>query len=129
MALHALIIDDNQANVDVLERALALEGITPYSVRASGAISATLQAMQTIDVVFLDLNLGWSNGLELIKELKQDQRLAHIPIVAYTVLISEQNEAYQAGFHSFLGKPLNLEHFPNQMRRILSGEQVWELNQ
>jgi hypothetical protein len=33
----------------------------------------------------------------------------------------------EAGFHSFLGKPLNVGRFPNLLRRILSGQPVWEV--
>ncbi len=48
-----------------------------------------------------------------------------IPIVAYTVHISEINMARQVGFHSFLGKPLDMDSFPHHLSQILSGEGVW----
>ena len=37
--------------------------------------------------------------------------------------------AAQAGFHSFLGKPLNVEKFPDQLQQILAGEPVWDTGQ
>jgi hypothetical protein len=45
--------------------------------------------------------------------------------VAYTVHVSEINTVYQMGFHSFLGKPLDSDLFPDQLARILRGERVW----
>ena len=129
MSFHALIVDDNRANVDALERALLLEGIEPSSVTTKDALYQAIESAEQIDVVFLDLNFGTVNGLDLIKELKNEPRFVPIPFVAYTVLLGEQKHALEAGFHSFLGKPLNLANFPGQIRRILNGERVWELNQ
>jgi two-component system cell cycle response regulator DivK len=37
------------------------------------------------------------------------------------------DKAKAAGFNGFLGKPLNLDRFPDQMKNILSGLPVWEL--
>jgi two-component system cell cycle response regulator DivK len=31
------------------------------------------------------------------------------------------------GFNGFLGKPLDPDRFPGQVRRMLAGEQVWEM--
>jgi two-component system cell cycle response regulator DivK len=36
-------------------------------------------------------------------------------------------KARQAGFDGFLSKPLDADVFPEQVRRILSGESVWEM--
>jgi two-component system cell cycle response regulator DivK len=35
-------------------------------------------------------------------------------------------KAQDAGFDGFLGKPLNRKRFPDQVRRIINGESVWE---
>jgi two-component system cell cycle response regulator DivK len=36
-------------------------------------------------------------------------------------------KAQEAGFNGFLGKPLNRTRFPDQVRRIIDGESVWEV--
>jgi two-component system cell cycle response regulator DivK len=35
--------------------------------------------------------------------------------------------AKEAGFDGFIGKPLDPDRFPNQIRRVLQGEAVWEV--
>lgn len=129
MTTQALIIDDNPTNLIVLKEALKLEGVTPLLCNHPGEVLTTLDQNGAVAVVFLDLEFPNYSGLDLIREFKQDARLAQVPFVAYTVHISEQNEAAEAGFHSFLGKPLKVEAFPDQLARILSGEPVWDVGQ
>jgi DNA-binding NarL/FixJ family response regulator len=57
--------------------------------------------------------------------LKSYEYLGRVPVVAYTVHVSEINRAYQLGFHSFIGKPIDPDKFPDQLARILRGEPVW----
>jgi CheY-like chemotaxis protein len=123
--MQALIIDDNPTNLFVLKQALELEGIIPLLYDTPRDINAILNEVQQVDIVFLDLEFPNYDGLNLIKEFKKDPRLANVPFVAYTVHTSKQNEAYEAGFHSFLGKPLNVDEFPEQLQHILNGEPVW----
>ncbi len=126
MSYVALIIDDNPTNLDALAALLRREDVTPVTVESPRDISAVLDDCGQVDVVFLDLEFPNYDGLQLIAGLQDDPRLEGVPIVAYTVHISEQNEAREAGFHSFIGKPLSVERFPDQLRRIMSGERVWE---
>ena len=129
MTKHALIVDDNPANVEVMEQLLLREGVAAVSTNSPHDVAAALDAMPSIDVIFLDLEFPSGDGYKLIEVLRADARLENVPIVAYTVHLSQQNEARDAGFHSFLGKPLNVDRFPDQLRRILSGESVWEVSQ
>lgn len=126
MTVQALIIDDNQNNLVVLKQALELEGVVPVLCHHPNDVLTTLDDVGEISVVFLDLEFPNYDGLQLIEEYKKDPRLANAPFVAYTVHISEQNEAAEAGFHSFLGKPLDVDKFPEQLRRILEGEPIWD---
>lgn len=127
MTLHALIIDDNAGNIEALAALLRLEGVTPTAIATPREIDAALDQVDRFDVVFLDLEFPNGSGFDLVGELREDARLEGAPIVAYTVHTSEENEARRAGFDSFLGKPLNVQRFPDQLRRILSGEPVWEI--
>lgn len=123
---HALIIDDSQTNIEVLTMMLARQGLTFTAIQFVHQLDELLATIDKIDVVFLDLEFPNHTGFEIFAKLKALPKLADIPIVAYTVHNSEIDTARKAGFHSFLGKPLTLSKFPDQLQRILTGIPVWE---
>ncbi len=125
---HALIIDDNSRNVQVLQSLLAKQGLTYTGVLDPLDIEEILQTIGKIDVVFLDLEMPGMNGYDVLALIKADSRFQNVPVVACTVHVAEINTAHQNGFHSFLAKPLDSERFPDQLARILKGEPVWERN-
>ncbi|MFW5748287.1 MAG: response regulator [Chloroflexota bacterium] len=123
---YALIIDDNPMNLETLSVLLRKEGLTPVTLDTPRALDAAIEKVDTVHVVFLDLEFPNYSGLDLVADMQAHPRLQGVPVVAYTVHTSEQNEARDAGFHSFIGKPLNVERFPDQLKRILEGVPVWE---
>ncbi len=127
MSPHALIIDDNHTNIDVLAMLLENEGVTHTAIDSLRQLSACLDELSSLDVVFLDLEFPNGTGFRAISQLQEDPRLQDIPIVAYTVHTSQINEAKEAGFHSFLGKPLKPKQVPGQLQRILNNEPVWDI--
>ncbi len=126
--VHALIIEDNKRNVQVLESLLARQKVTYTHILDPKLVESSLEGLTQVNVVFLDLEMPDINGYEVIKMLKQNPHFANVPIVACTVHITEINTASTLGFHSFLSKPLDAERFPGQLARILNGERVWERN-
>ncbi|GAB4545794.1 MAG: hypothetical protein OHK0023_04630 [Anaerolineae bacterium] len=124
---HALIIDDNQLNIDVLVMLLNKEGFSHVSTLSPREVTATIERSQPVDVVFLDLEFPNGDGFDLLSMLRQHPRLSGVPIIAYSVHVSEIDRARKAGFDGFLGKPLNATRFPEQLQRILSGQAVWEV--
>jgi two-component system, cell cycle response regulator DivK len=123
---HALIIDDNRLNIDVIAMILSQEGVDSTAVEYPTRLSGVLEQLEKIDVVFLDLEFPNENGFRLLEQLKADPRIGNAPIVAYTVHTSSIDDARRAGFHSFIGKPISSQRFPGQLKRILSGIPVWE---
>jgi two-component system, cell cycle response regulator DivK len=123
---HALIVDDNSQNLMVLNRLLVKEGFQTTQASHPDQLNAVLPTLESVSIVFLDLELPGNDGFAILDMLRVDPRFAGVPIVAYTVHLSEIRVAHQRGFHSFLGKPLDSERFPEQLARILAGEQVWE---
>jgi CheY-like chemotaxis protein len=122
---HALIIDDNAANLNVLAEMLTLEGLSCTKVQATGNLGTALEKLNALNIVFLDLEMPGTNGYQILEYLSANARCQGIPVVGYSVHISEINTARARGFHSFLGKPLNADDFPDQLARILRGERVW----
>lgn len=126
--LHALIIDDQPGNIDVLALLLQNEGVSHTAITSPRNLADTLEQLGQADVVFLDLEFPNGNGFDMLAELQAHPLLSGIPIVAYTVHVSEIDRARSEGFHSFLGKPLDTRRFPDQLRRILNNEPVWEIS-
>lgn len=120
----ALVIDDNVTNVEVLVSLLEAQGVTSEAIYSPSDLDSVLSESDHFDLIFLDLEMPKLNGYEVFSYLQQRVNPT-IPIVAYTVHISEINVARQVGFHSFLGKPLDMDSFPHHLSQILSGEGVW----
>src|SRR3989304_5898314 len=99
---HALIIDDNPLNIDVLVMLLAREGISYTAIESPRYLGDALNQTPQVDVVFLDLEFPNGNGFSILNILNEDARLENPPIVAYPVPTSECDVARRAGFHSFL---------------------------
>ncbi len=123
---HALLIDDDQFNLEVLARLLERQGCTHTDIQDVAELSPMLETLDSIDVIFLDLEMPKMDGYEVLAFLRQILGQP-IPIVAYTVYSSEINTVREVGFDGFIGKPLDPQRFPQQLERILQGEAVWEL--
>lgn len=124
---HALIIEDNPYNAEVLASLLAAQNVGSTVVLDLSTIGDELSKLPQISLIFLDLEMPDATGYEVFEYLMSDPRASAVPIVAYTVHISEINAARKLGFHSFLGKPLNSTRFADQLKRILNNQAVWEV--
>mgnify|MGYP001319108245 CR=1 FL=1 len=122
---HALIVDDNAQNLEVLAWLLASHGITHTAVQDTNQLEATLAMVDQVDIVFLDLEMPSRNGYELLEVLRTYLGEA-VPIVACTVHSPEIVRARAMGFSSFISKPLNPQLFATQLRDLLQGNEVWD---
>ena len=123
---HALIVDDNANGAEVLAGLLAEQGISHTAVLDPTRVSAELQKLPKVDVIFLDLEMPKIDGFQLLSTLRQ-QLGKSVPIITYTVHLSEMDTARKMGFDGFLGKPVDADRFPELIKRILNGKSVWEL--
>ncbi|HUC01690.1 MAG TPA: ATP-binding protein [Candidatus Paceibacterota bacterium] len=106
-SLDILIVDDNIAGAQALQKLLVLRG---HSVRiALGADDALMAIGDAVpDMVLLDIGLPGMNGYDLAREMRK--RAARIRIVALTGYGQEEDrrEAERAGFDHHLTKPIGL---------------------
>jgi two-component system, cell cycle response regulator DivK len=129
--LHVLIVEDNVRNYALLARLLSFMGVRQTEWRRSGwqMLEGTEGSMPHVDLILLDIHLPEEDGYRVLARLQDDDRFAKTRVVAVTADISSANlsRARTAGFDGFLAKPLNVDLFPDQIRRILDGEAVWDL--
>lgn len=125
--LRALIVDDNISNIEVLQLLLEQEGVQSSKTQSVRHVQKTLGEMEQVDVIFVDLEFPQGNGFQVLNTLRALEQLKDVPIIAYSVHTSEIDQVRLAGFDGFLGKPLQAQKFPGQLKRILSGGAVWEV--
>lgn len=125
---HALIIEDNHDNLEILQDLLQAHQVSVSAVRRPDLMNLTQSLTPVPDLVFCDLELPGRDGFQLLPVLRQALP-AGTPIIAYTVHVSEIEHARRAGFDGFLGKPLDPDDVPNLIQRILHGQAVWSAGQ
>lgn len=73
------------------------------------------------DLILLDLNLPKKSGGEVLKEIKENDKLKCIPVVVLTSANREEDlvESYKNNANCYITKPLNLDQLINVIREII----------
>ncbi len=123
-----LVVEDNVSNFVLIARMLGYLGIHCEWKTSGYEVLEYADTLPRVDLVLMDIRLPYEDGFGAQQKLRSAERFKTIPIVAVTAEASmeQMKRAKDAGFDGFLGKPLDPDRFPDQIRRILSGEQVWE---
>lgn len=120
----ALLIDDDRNTLTVLQSELLKLGYIVTAVNHPARVNETLERMDQIDVIFLDLEMPVTNGFEILKQLREMDIDA--PIIAHTVHIDYLNQMRREGFNGLIAKPLDLNTLSENLNRIIDGESVWQ---
>ncbi len=125
-----LVVEDNVANFVLVARMLGFLGVHCEWKTSGYEVLEYADALPRLDLILMDIRLPYEDGFAAQRKLRASERFKTVPIVAVTAFASEDQmtRARTAGFDGFLGKPLDPDRFPDQIRRILNGEQVWELS-
>lgn len=115
-----LYVEDNLDNRKLVRRILEASGFHFQGTSNAKETQAFLQ-QQIPDLILMDINLPQVDGYTLTQQLRQQDELAHIPIVALTanVLKEDQDKAIQAGCNGFIQKPINVDLLPAQVAEYL----------
>jgi len=125
-----LVVEDNVQNFVLITRLLAFLGVKKCEWKASGwQVLEFAETLPHIDLILMDIFLPEEDGYQVQDKLRAHPRFKDTLIVAVTADVSTDNmeRARRVGFDGFIGKPIDPDRFPNQIRSILQGEEVWEL--
>ena len=113
-----LVVDDDERNRKLAQDVLRRSGLRTIEA-ASGAAAVALAGARRPDVVLLDMRLPDMEGGDVARALRDDERTAHIPVVAVTALRYPDGGArlLAEGFSGYLEKPIDVRTFPHEVRR------------
>lgn len=123
-----LVVEDNVSNFVLIARMLGYLGIHCEWKTSGYEVLEYADTLPRLDLILMDIRLPYEDGYGAQQKLRSAERFKSVPIVAVTAeaSVEQMKKARDAGFDGFLGKPLDPDRFPEQIRRILNGEQVWE---
>ena len=118
------IIDDSPTDVELTTIALEATGREISVCSATDGKSALAMLRNCLEVpalVFLDLKMPGMSAVELLREIRADDRLRKLPIVVVTssALESDKTETIAAGASDYIQKPLTLDRFSKDLESIL----------
>lgn len=124
-----LVVEDNVSNFVLMARLLGYIGIHSEWKTSGYEVVEYADTLPRLDLILMDIRLPYEDGYTALRKIRSSPQLKNTRVVAVTAEASEEEmrKARQAGFDGFLGKPLDPDRFPDQIRRILSGEPVWEI--
>ena len=127
---HVLVVEDNVPNFVLVARMLAYMGVQRCEWKTSGwQVVEFADTLPRVDLSLMDIRLPYEDGFEALEKVRSNPKLKETMVVAVTAeaSVEQMERAKKAGFDGFLGKPLNPDRFPDQIKRLLNGEAVWEL--
>ncbi len=126
-----LVVEDNVANFVLIARLLSYMGLHCEWKTSGYEVVEYADTLTRLDLILLDIRLPYEDGYAALKKIRLSPTLRNARVVAVTAEANQEQmrKARQASFDGFIGKPLDPDRFPDQIRLILNGEQVWELNE
>ncbi len=120
-----LVVDDNKANLDIMQHMLTSVGVEVHSLAAGGSVLNTLEkAVDTatpFDLCILDIQMPDMSGYEVAEAIRlQPPPIGQIPLLAFSSSTNHNIDLFRkAGFTAFLPKPVRPEKLMDMLSRIL----------
>ena len=110
-AMSILIVDDYKTMLRIIRNLLKQLGFDNVDEAADGATALARLREKDFGLVISDWNMEPMTGLQLLKEVRSDAKLAHIPFVMVTAESKTENviAAKEAGVTNYIVKPFNAE--------------------
>ncbi|PKH21783.1 hypothetical protein CIG19_14655 [Enterobacterales bacterium CwR94] len=123
-SLKVLIVDDIDANRNILGRMVSELGHQPYFAE-TGKQALNMGRVQIFDVVLMDIYMRDLNGIEtacIWRDPQQGTLDSGTPIMALTANVQPliQQQAQEAGMQGFLTKPINLFQLADVFQRVVA---------
>jgi PAS domain S-box-containing protein len=114
-----LIVDDQEANIVLLEQLLADAGYTNVSSTMSPKEVCALHRANHYDLILLDLQMPVMDGFQVMEGLKASVTDRYLPVIVLTAQPGHKLRALQAGAKDFISKPFDLVEVKTRIYNML----------
>jgi PAS domain S-box-containing protein len=114
-----LIVDDQEANVRLLEQMLREAGYTCVASTMDPRKVFALHRKHAYDLILLDLQMPGLDGFQVIEGLKTNIADGYLPVLVVTAQPGHKLRALQAGVRDFISKPFDLLEVKTRIRNML----------
>ena len=113
-----MLVDDDPITKTLLQTLLEMEGfkVVPWDLGTN--VLETVHLEQP-DLIVMDVNLNGLDGIEVLRELRADQKLQEVRIIMSSGM-NYQEECKQGGANDFLLKPYMPDDLINLIKKYLS---------
>jgi signal transduction histidine kinase len=126
-----LVVDDQQANIDLLETFLTDDGYTDLVCTTDPRRAAALFEARRPDLVLLDLHMPHADGFAVMRELAAlTPPNEYLPVLVLTADVNPESKrkALAGGAKDFLSKPLDETEVLLRIRNLLETRRLQQLN-
>jgi two-component system chemotaxis response regulator CheY len=118
--LRILIVDDFSTMRRIVRNLLQEIGFNQTAEAEDGKSALQLLRSQPFDFVVTDWNMPGMNGIELLKAIRSDARLAKLPVLMVTAEAKREQimEAAQNGVNGYIVKPFTAETLKDKLAKI-----------
>ena len=112
MAKTILIVEDNELNMKLFNDLLEAKWYSVVQTK-NGMEALELAREHKPDLILMDIQLPEVSGLEVTKWIKEDETIAHIPVIAVTAFAMKGDEERirQGGCEAYISKPISVASF------------------
>ena len=118
-AARILLVDDQPANLQLLEQMLAGAGYLHVSATSQPRRVLDMHREHDYDLIVLDLQMPDMDGFEVMDQLRGVDRDPYLPVLVLTAQPSQKLRALQAGARDFVGKPFDLVELQTRIRNMI----------
>jgi two-component system cell cycle response regulator len=119
--IRILVAEDNAVNRELLRELLEARG---YSVSEACDGQEALQMLEQVmpELLLLDIGMPVLDGFGVIRRIRENPRLAPLPVVAVTAyaMRGDREKILSSGFDGYLSKPLNPSSLSEELDRLLT---------
>lgn len=115
-----LVVEDNELNMRLFCDLLGAYGFTTFQCR-DGAKAVEIARQELPDLIIMDIQLPEVSGLDITRWLKDDSKVAYIPVLAVTAFAmrADEQRVREAGCEGYLSKPIQIASFIRAVEALM----------
>lgn len=124
MKKRILVVEDNELNMKLFRDLLETHNFEVIGTH-DGILAFDLACESSPDLILMDIQLHGISGFDIIKRLKRDDSMKHVPIIAVTAFAMKDDEEkiLQSGCEAYISKPISIGHFLETINGFLEKQE------